>query len=83
MQVCVDSPIFKNIPKEFTATRYHSLIVEKDALPARIIPTAYSADDGEIMALEVEGTKIYGVQFHPESVLSHYGHEIFSNFLSL
>lgn len=83
MKVCADSPLFKDIPKEFTATRYHSLIVKKDNLPSCIVPTAYSADDGEIMALQVEGTKIYGVQFHPESVLSHFGHEIFKNFLLL
>ncbi len=83
MKVCADSPLFKDMPKEFTATRYHSLIVKKDNLPSCIIPTAYSADDDEIMALQVEGSKIYGVQFHPESVLSHFGHEIFKNFLEL
>jgi len=83
MQVCTDSPIFKDIPKEFTATRYHSLIVNKDSIPSCIIPTAFSADDGEIMALEVQGKPIYGVQFHPESILSEYGHKIFDNFLKL
>ncbi|MDD3466227.1 MAG: aminodeoxychorismate/anthranilate synthase component II [Campylobacterales bacterium] len=83
MKVCADSPLFKDMPKEFTATRYHSLIVKKDNLPSCIIPTAYSADDDEIMALQIEGSKIYGVQFHPESVLSHFGHEIFKNFLEL
>lgn len=83
MQLSKDSPIFKDIPKEFTATRYHSLIVNKDSLPSCIIPTAFSADDGEIMALQVEGKQIYGVQFHPESILSEYGHKIFENFLKL
>ncbi len=83
MKVCADSPLFKDMPKEFTATRYHSLIFKKVNLPSCIIPTAYSADDDEIMALQVEGSKIYGVQFHPESVLSHFGHEIFKNFLEL
>jgi anthranilate synthase component 2 len=83
MQVCKDSAIFKDIPKEFTATRYHSLIVNKESIPSCIIPTAFSADDGEIMALEVEGKPIYGVQFHPESILSEHGHKIFENFLKL
>ncbi|MGE4398838.1 MAG: aminodeoxychorismate/anthranilate synthase component II [Campylobacterales bacterium] len=83
MKICKDSPIFKDIPGEFTATRYHSLIVNKDSVPSCIIPTAFSADDGEIMALEVEGKPIYGVQFHPESILSEYGHKIFDNFLKL
>lgn len=83
MVVAKDSPIFQGIPKEFTATRYHSLIVTKDSIPSCIVPTAFSADDGEIMALEVMGKKIYGVQFHPESILSEYGHKIFENFLKL
>lgn len=83
MNICKDSPIFKDVPKEFTATRYHSLIVDKNSIPSCIIPTAFSADDGEIMALEVEGKPIYGVQFHPESILSEYGHKIFENFLKL
>ncbi len=83
MQVCKSSPIFKDIPKEFIATRYHSLIVNKENLPPCIIPTAFSADDNEIMALEVEGKPIYGVQFHPESILSEHGHKIFENFLKL
>lgn len=83
MQICAETPIFKDIPKEFIATRYHSLIVNKDSLTNGIKPTAYSADDKEIMALEIEGKKIYGVQFHPESILSEYGHKIFENFLKL
>jgi anthranilate synthase component II len=75
--------IFKDLPKEFVATRYHSLIVDKESLPAIIVPTAYSADDNEIMALKIKGKDIYGVQFHPESIMSEYGHEMIGNFLSL
>lgn len=75
--------IFKHLPEYFTATRYHSLIVEKDQLPAVIKPTAYSQDDKEIMALQIEGRPIYGVQFHPESIMSEFGHEILDNFLKL
>ncbi|MBA1438731.1 MAG: aminodeoxychorismate/anthranilate synthase component II [Epsilonproteobacteria bacterium] len=75
--------IFKDLPKEFIATRYHSLIVDKNSLPDIIEPKAYSADDNEIMALKIKGKPIYGVQFHPESIMSEYGHEMIGNFLNL
>ncbi len=75
--------IFKNLPEEFIATRYHSLIVDKTTLPQIIEPTAYSTDDNEIMALKIKDKNIYGVQFHPESIMSEYGHEIIGNFLKL
>ncbi len=83
MEVHIESPIFKAIPETFTATRYHSLVVEKEGLPEQIVPTAYSHDDHEIMALEIEGYPVYGVQFHPESIMSEHGHEILDNFLKL
>ena len=76
-------PIFKDLPQEFVATRYHSLIVDKDTLPDAIEPTAFSTDDNEIMALKIKGKDIYGVQFHPESIMSEYGHEMIGNFLKL
>lgn len=75
--------IFNNLPELFTATRYHSLIVEKMGLPDVIEPTAFSQDDHEIMALKIKGRPIYGVQFHPESIMSEFGHEILGNFLKL
>ena len=75
--------IFKGLPQEFTATRYHSLIVKKDSLCKDIEITAYSKDDDEIMALKIKNKDIYGVQFHPESIMSEYGHEIIGNFLKL
>jgi len=75
--------LFKDLPQEFTATRYHSLIVDKETLPAIIEPTAFSGDDNEIMALKIKDKEIYGVQFHPESIMSEYGHEIIGNFLKL
>ncbi len=77
------TPIFNKLPEIFTATRYHSLIVSQENLPEIIIPTAYSDDDHEIMALEIKGKQIYGVQFHPESIMSEFGHEILNNFLKL
>ena len=75
--------IFEDLPERFNATRYHSLIVAKEALPQIIEPTAYSEDDNEIMALKIKDKQIYGVQFHPESIMSEYGHEILGNFLKL
>ena len=75
--------IFKDLPQEFIATRYHSLIVDKESLPNSIEATAYSEDDNEIMAIKVKDRDIYGVQFHPESIMSEYGHEIIGNFLKL
>ncbi len=75
--------IFKNIPNEFIATRYHSLIVDKTTLPKIVESKAYSMDDNEIMALKIKNKNIYGVQFHPESIMSEYGHEIIGNFLKL
>jgi anthranilate synthase component 2 len=76
-----ESPIFNKLPEMFTATRYHSLIVEQENLPEVIVPTAYSDDDHEIMALQIKDRPIYGVQFHPESIMSEFGHEILDNFL--
>ena len=84
-QVKVDAqtPIFKDIPDEFRATRYHSLTVNKENLPEAIVPTSHSEDDGEIMSLQIKERPIYGVQFHPESIMSEYGHEMLDNFLKL
>ncbi len=78
-----NSCLFAGLPEEFTTTRYHSLIVEQEGLPECVIPTAYSTDDHEIMALQIKDKPIYGVQFHPESILSEHGHAILNNFLKL
>ena len=83
IKVVEDTKIFDTLPKEFTQTRYHSLIVEKENLPDDIIVTSYSEDDSEIMSLEIKDKQIYGVQFHPESIMSEYGHKIIDNFLKL
>lgn len=74
--------IFKDIPSPFTATRYHSLIVERESLPDCLEILATS-EDGLIMGLAHKTHPIYGVQFHPESIASDYGHKILSNFLEL
>ncbi len=81
MKVVKDTLLFKDLPKEFTQTRYHSLTVKKENLPSCIIPTSYSMDDNEIMSLEIENRNIYGVQFHPESIMSEHGFKIIDNFL--
>ena len=75
--------ILNDLPQDFIATRYHSLIVDKNSLPKIIEPTAYSIDDNEIMALKIKDKNIYGVQFHPESIMSEYGHKIIGNFLKI
>ncbi|GGD42177.1 glutamine amidotransferase [Malaciobacter pacificus] len=83
VKVTNETPIFKNLPNEFTETRYHSLIVKKENLPENIVVTSISCDDDEIMSLEIKDKKIYGVQFHPESIMSEYGYEMIDNFLKL
>ncbi|WP_457592682.1 anthranilate synthase component II [Hydrogenimonas sp.] len=83
MEVHIESPIFRFMPETFTATRYHSLVVEKESLPENIVATAYSHDDHEIMALQIPGFPVYGVQFHPESIMSEHGHLMLDNFLKL
>jgi len=83
IKVIKDNVMFNNLPKEFTQTRYHSLTVKEETLPSIVIPTARSLDDNEIMALQIKDKPIYGVQFHPESIMSEYGYEILDNFLKL
>ena len=74
--------ILRYLPSPFTATRYHSLIVERDSLPDMLVPTAWT-DDGVIMAMHHRTLPIFGVQFHPESIASEHGHDILRNFLSI
>jgi anthranilate synthase component 2 len=83
MNIIKQTSIFTNMPSSFTATRYHSLVVENKNLSDDIMITAMSDDDNEIMALEIKNKNIYGVQFHPESILSEYGKVIIKNFLDL
>jgi len=83
VKVDCETPIFKDLPKEFRATRYHSLTVKKETLPETIIATSHSMDDDEIMSLQIKDKPIYGVQFHPESIMSEHGYEMLDNFLKL
>ncbi len=74
------SKLFRGLPNPFVATRYHSLVVERTSLPMGLKVTA-ETDDGVIMALEHRSKPIYGVQFHPESILTTSGKDLLSNFL--
>jgi anthranilate synthase/aminodeoxychorismate synthase-like glutamine amidotransferase len=74
--------IFRNLPNPFTATRYHSLIVERKSLP-RVLHISAETKDGIIMGLRHRKFPIEGVQFHPESVLTESGKQLLKNFLSL
>lgn len=80
--VCENSKLFKNLPKNFDVTRYHSLEVEKSSMPSSLKITA-ETQDGTIMALEHDALPIYGVQFHPEAILTQYGHELLKNFIEI
>ena len=72
--------VFRGLPDPFTATRYHSLVVERDSLPADLVVSAES-EDGLIMGLRHRDLPVEGVQFHPESILTESGHALLRNFL--
>lgn len=74
------SELFHGLPNPFTATRYHSLIVRLDSPAVPLRPTAYS-EDGELMALKHRSLPVFGVQFHPESIMTGVGKSILANFL--
>jgi anthranilate synthase component 2 len=78
--------VFRDLPEPFTATRYHSLVVERDSLPACLEVTAWTEHaDGtvdEIMGLRHRTLDVQGVQFHPESILTRCGHDLLRNFLA-
>lgn len=74
--------IFKGIPNPFEATRYHSLLVEKKSVPACLEITAWTKED-EIMGLKHKKYPLWGVQFHPESILTTVGKDILNNFLKI
>ena len=74
--------LFAGLPQHFMATRYHSLIVRKDGLPDQLETTAWT-DDGIIMGLKHKKYPIYGLQFHPESIMTEHGHAMLKNFLAV
>jgi anthranilate synthase/aminodeoxychorismate synthase-like glutamine amidotransferase len=74
--------IFRGLPQEFVATRYHSLIVERKSLP-RMLEISAEASDGTIMGLRHRKLRVEGVQFHPESILTSAGFRLLENFLDI
>ena len=76
------SSIFKGIPEHFHAGRYHSLKVDEKRISENIEVIART-DDGTVMAIHVKGSDVYGLQFHPESILTEYGEKIRDNFLEI
>jgi anthranilate synthase/aminodeoxychorismate synthase-like glutamine amidotransferase len=72
--------VFESIPQDFVATRYHSLVVERESLPACLEVSARS-EDGEIMGLRHRSLAVEGVQFHPEALLTEHGHQMLKNFM--
>ena len=74
--------LFKGIPSPYVTTRYHSLVVKRETLPDCLEVTA-ETEEGEIMGLRHKELPIWGVQFHPESILTEHGHTMMQNFLDL
>ena len=75
-----EQSVFRGIPSPFAATRYHSLVVDRENLPADLEVTAWT-DDGTVMGLRHRQYPLAGVQFHPEAILTEHGHELLANFL--
>ena len=74
--------VFSGLPSPFEATRYHSLVIERESLPACLEVTAWTEDD-EIMGVRHREHAVEGVQFHPESLLTEHGHKLLANFLGI
>jgi len=78
--------VFQGLSNPFVATRYHSLVIDRDSVPADIEITAWTVDEAgdmdEIMGIRHKSYALEGVQFHPESILSEYGHRLLENFLN-
>ncbi len=75
-----DTGVFKGLNNPYTATRYHSLVIERETLPDCLEVTAWT-EDNEIMGVKHKTLAIEGVQFHPESILTEHGHDLLDNFI--
>jgi anthranilate synthase component 2 len=75
-----DEGVFKGLANPFEATRYHSLVVERETLPACLEVTAWT-EDGDIMGMRHRELDVEGVQFHPESILTQHGHDLLRHFV--
>lgn len=74
--------LFENLPQTYQVTRYHSLVVSEEDFPRQLVVDAWS-EDGVVMAIHHRTLPVYGVQFHPEAVLTEYGHELLGNFTKI
>ncbi len=86
IEVLTEHPLFHNIPSQYTSTRYHSLVIERQSLESNpaLVLDAIAADDGTVMAIShSQYPNLMGVQYHPESILSEYGHQLLQNFLNM
>lgn len=77
-----NGPLFEGLPDRYNVVRYHSLAITPQDLPDTLIADAFT-EDGEIMAVRHKTRPVYGVQFHPESILTEHGHALLRNFLNL
>ena len=77
-----DTSVFRGLPDPFTATRYHSLVIERESIPDCLEITAWTSD-GEIMGVRHKTLAVEGVQFHPESILTEHGHAMLGNFVGV
>ena len=77
-----DTSVFRGLPNPFTATRYHSLVIERESIPDCLEITAWTSD-GEIMGVRHKTLAVEGVQFHPESILTEHGHAMLGNFVGV
>lgn len=75
-----NGPLFVGLPETYNVVRYHSLAIQPDELPDTLIADAFT-EDGEIMAVRHKNRPVFGVQFHPESILTEHGHALLKNFL--
>ena len=82
IEVTGENQLFRNLPEHFPAARYHSLAAEEETLPKELKVTA-RCEDGEVMAVEHETYPIFGVQFHPESVMTPDGRQMIENFMEV
>ncbi len=81
-EIDTEDPIFRGLPERITVARYHSLAADPSTMP-ECLETIAETDDGEIMAVRLKGGRVYGLQFHPESVMTPEGTKILANFLAI